>query len=86
MKKGDFQKFLKFACKRSTRIRALKVACVVTPVLTILNHAHDMMALNLGTRFFFQMVLTFCVPYLVSTYSSAMTELKNAEAHGEPIS
>lgn len=67
----------------STVKRALKVALVVTPILTIFNHAQDIIALNLGARFFLQLVLTFSVPYAVCTYSSAMTELKNAEGHEE---
>lgn len=77
------KQFLRFALLRSTVVRALKVAFVVTPILTVLNHAHDIIALNLGLRFFLQVALTFCVPYLVSTYSSAMTEIQNAKAHGE---
>lgn len=83
MTRGDFRHFVGFAISRSTAKRAFKVACIVTPILTVLNHAHEIIALNLGARFFLQVGLTFCVPYTVSTYSSAMTELKNAKAHGE---
>ena len=61
----------------------MKVACIVTPILTLFNHSHEIIALDFSARFFFQVCLTFCVPYTVSTYSSAMTELKNAESHGE---
>lgn len=83
MKRSNFRHFIRFACSGSTARRALKVACIVTPILTVLNHAHEIIALNLGPRFFLQVCLTFCVPYSVSTYSSAMTELKNAKAHDE---
>ncbi len=83
MTQGNFRNFIKFASTMSTVKRALKVAFIVTPILTILNHAQEIIALNMGALFFLQMVLTFSVPYAVCTNSSAMTELKNAETHGE---
>ena len=72
--------FLKFAVMGSTAKRSLKVALVVTPVLTTLNHSHEIMALQFGWRFVLQMAMTFCVPYFVCTYSSAMTEIKKVQA------
>ena len=83
MTQGNFRHFMRFATSGTTVKRAFKVACIITPILTILNHAHEIIALDLGPRFFLQVCLTFCVPYSVSTYSSAMTELKNAKSHGE---
>ena len=71
---------LKYAIAGSTVKRAFKVAIVVGPVLTLINHAPAIVTLNFGSRFVLQTVLTFCVPYLVSTYSSAMTEFANARA------
>lgn len=56
------------------------MALVVGPVLTLINHAHTIIALDFGLRFFLQTALTFCVPYMVSTVSSAMTELAHARA------
>ena len=72
---------LRLAVAGSTVARALKVAMVVGPVLTLINHAHTLVALDFNARFFLQTALTFCVPYLVSTYSSAMTEWANLQAN-----
>lgn len=83
MSEGQIRRFVHYATTMSTAMRAFKVACIVTPILTVFNHFHDIVALNLGGRFFLQVLLTFFVPYLVSTYSSAMTELKNAMNSGE---
>ena len=84
---GDAKLMLKYSVTGSTVSRACKMALVVGPVLTLINHAHTIVALEFGLRFFLQTALTFCVPYLVSTVSSAMTELAHAQAlaRGAPI-
>ncbi len=79
MKESRLKGFLKYAVLGSTVRRAAKVALVVTPILTVFNHAHEIVELNFGYRFFLQTALTFLVPYAVATHSCAMTELKNAE-------
>lgn len=80
MEWSELKYFSKCACMRSTVIRALKVAIVITPILTVVNHSQEIMALDFSPRFILQALLTFCVPYLVSTYSSAMTRLADMKA------
>ena len=60
---------------RSTVIRAVKVACVITPILTVFNHYQEIVDLRLSLSFWVQVLLTFTVPYCVSTYSSAMASM-----------
>lgn len=64
--------FLKYCFQRSTVFRSLKVAAVITPILTVINHFREIAALELGLLFWLQVAMTFVVPYGVSTYSSAM--------------
>ncbi len=64
--------FLKYCFQRSTVVRALKVAAIITPILTVINHFQELASLELGLLFWLQVVLTFAVPFGVSTYSSAM--------------
>ena len=64
--------FLKYCCFRSTVLRALKVAAVITPILTVINHFREIAELEMGPGFWLQVAMTFVVPYGVSTYSSAM--------------
>jgi len=78
MRRDGVTLFLEHSITGSTVRRALKVALVVGPLLTLINQAQNIVALEFGFRFFLPMALTFCVPYMVSTYSSAMTELSNA--------
>lgn len=80
MESSGLKSFLTCACLPGTIIRALKVAFVITPILTVVNHSQEIMALDFSPRFFLQALLTFCVPYLVSTYSSAMTMLADMKA------
>jgi hypothetical protein len=61
---------------RSTVRRAARVASIVTPILTLLNHSAELWALHLDGRFWLQAGLTFFVPYSVSTYSSAMAAIQ----------
>ena len=76
---GRVRLFLRYAAMGGTVKRAFKVACVITPILTVLNHSAEILELRLGLAFWLQMALTFCVPYCVSTYSSAMAAI--AEHH-----
>ncbi len=64
--------FLQAAIRPSVVTRALKVAALITPILTVVNHSSEILALDLGAGFWLQAGLTFIVPYSVSTYSSAM--------------
>ena len=70
--------FLGYSCQRSTVVRAVKVASVITPILTVINHYGEIAAWRMGPGFWGQAGLTFLVPYFVSTYSSAMTTMEKA--------
>ena len=84
--------FLKYCFQRSTVFRALKVAAIITPILTVINHFQELAALELDGLFWFQVGLTFVVPFGVSTFSSAMAALEehrrkyNAPQVGEEAS
>ena len=63
--------FLKYACMPSTINRAVRVALIITPILTVINHFQEIRELRLGGEFWLQVGLTFLVPFCVSTFSSA---------------
>ena len=77
--------FLRCATERQTVLRAFGVALVITPILTLINHWDEIRRLDLGARFFAQVCLTFCVPYLVSTFSSARTEMAHHRQSGRSV-
>ncbi len=62
--------FLQLAWRPEVRVRALKVALVVGTILVLINHINAILAGEVDAGRFFQMVLTYFVPYGVSTYSS----------------
>lgn len=68
--------FWKFAFQRDTVFCAMKVASVITPILTVFNHFQEIVDLRMGLTFWIQVALTFCVPFCVSTYSSAMAGMR----------
>jgi hypothetical protein len=49
---------------------ALKVAAVVGTILCLINHAPAMVSQQFSGGNLLQMMLTYLVPYCVSTYSS----------------
>lgn len=65
------REFLKYALMSSTIRRAVKVALIITPILTVMNHFQEIRELRMGEVFWLQAALTFLVPYCVSTFSSA---------------
>ncbi|MBI3992247.1 MAG: nitrate/nitrite transporter NrtS [Candidatus Lambdaproteobacteria bacterium] len=74
--------FLARSLRRDTVLRATRVALVITPILTVFNHFGEIRALELGPSFWTQVLLTFCVPYCVSTYSSAMAAMAEQRSAG----
>ena len=67
---GD-RRFLYHWFRRETVGRALKVACTVGPILTVINQYDLLLNLEFSAQLGFKIVLTFLVPYSVSSYSSA---------------
>ena len=52
--------------------RALKIAMIVGFILALINHGDALMLGEMTASRWAKLVLTFCVPYCVSTYSSVM--------------
>ena len=64
--------FLKHATDRVCVYRSIKVALVVGTVLGIINHYDAIIYGTLAPTNIFQILLTYLVPYCVSTFGSAM--------------
>jgi hypothetical protein len=65
------RRFLRYWFLPETVSRAVRVAVVVAPVLIAINHADAILRGDLTIRLALKMLLTFLVPYAVSSYSSA---------------
>jgi hypothetical protein len=61
--------FLKIATDRQIVLRALKIALIVGTLLCVINHGDAMAAGTLSSSSIIKMLLTYAVPYCVSTYS-----------------
>ena len=57
--------------RRETVTRAIKVACIVGPTLTLINQYNVLLNMYFSLRLFAKIGLTFLVPYSVSSFSSA---------------
>ena len=62
--------WLELAMRRSVVVRALLCALIVGTILIIINHGPRLICFDVTEQCVFQMLLTYCVPYAVSTYSS----------------
>ena len=70
------RKFWHYWFRRSTVIRAVKIAAVVGPILTMINQYDALLNGNYSPRVIGKIVLTFLVPYCVPSFSSARTEIE----------
>ena len=77
------RRFLHYWFRRDTVARALKVAGIVGPILTLINQYDLILSGELSLRLFFKIFLTFLVPYSVSSFSSARAYMES-EARGTP--
>lgn len=65
---------VKLVTDRKVVTTALKVALVVGTILNIINQGHILMAPDFFREVLWgKLLLTYCVPYLVSSYSSVST-------------
>jgi hypothetical protein len=64
--------FLKYAFQPATVKRSIKVASVVGTVLAAINHYDMFLSGVYSTRRCIQIAVTYCVPFSVSTVSSAL--------------
>lgn len=71
MKQEDID-ILAFATSRSVVRRALRVALFVGVILALLNHGDRILTGTLNSATILKIMLTFLVPYCVSTYSSVL--------------
>ena len=69
--------FFSLAFSRQVVPRAIKVALIVGTILAFINHGDKIVTMSLTTQSIFQIVLTYLVPYSVSTWSA----VKAIEAH-----
>ncbi len=69
------RRFARHAFSRPTVMRALRVAMVVAPVLLLVNHAESVVTEPTSLQTLRKLALNFVVPYVVSTWSSALAAL-----------
>jgi hypothetical protein len=60
--------WLQIAARREVLFRGLKVGLIVGTVLTAINHGDVILAGELQLSSFWKILLTYLVPYCVSTY------------------
>lgn len=64
--------FWDVALSRAVVLRAFRVAVVVGSILACINHGDRLFSLTQDGDTMWRVMLTFCVPYCVSTYSSVL--------------
>lgn len=83
---GRSRRFLHHWFRRETVTRALKVAAVVAPTLTVINHYDVLLNLDFSPRLGAKMLLTFLVPYSVSSFSSARAYMDSETLQASDLS
>ena len=70
------KEFLGIAFSRKIVIRALKISIVIGSLLNVINQHEALFSLKLHELDISKIILTYCVPYIVSTYAGAMAVMK----------
>ena len=76
--------WLREAAERSVVRRALSVTVVVGTILVAINHGDALLRGDLSGGRVFRILLTICVPYCVSTYSSVGARRHQARRGAAP--
>ena len=66
----DKPSFLQLARSSSVVQRAIRIALVVGTLLVAINHGQALLSLQMDLTRWIQVILTYFVPYGVSTYAS----------------
>jgi len=64
--------FWEVATSKSVMLRAARVALVVGTILAFINHGDRLITMTFEFDTIWRVLLTFSVPYCVSTYSSVL--------------
>lgn len=73
--KTNDRSFFSLAVSRVVVSRAIKVAIIFGTILVLINYGEKILNLSLTSKDWFKIVLTYLVPYSVSTWS-AVSALK----------
>ena len=71
------RRWLEIAVRPGIVKRGLQVGLVVGSALTLINNGDALLAGALTAHHAWKIPLTYCVPYLVSTYASVQAALDN---------
>ena len=73
--------FFSLALSPQVVIRAVRVALIVGTILAFINHGNKILTLATTYQDLFKIILTYFVPYCVSTWSS----VRAIEAHANTV-
>lgn len=80
-RKQSDQSYVSVALSRIVVVRAIKVAIFVGTILALINHGEKIMSLSLTYKDWFKIILTYLVPYAVSTWSAVGAIMADTSSH-----
>jgi hypothetical protein len=73
--------YINIALRPDVSRTAIKISLLVGTILALINHGPEIFHFTLSKQDIFQILLTYLVPYGVSTYSSVKLILNAEKAH-----
>lgn len=77
LKFPSMRSWLKIACERPVCLRAAKVSFVVGTLLVAINQGDVLLSGEVTTKSLVKIILTYLVPYVVSTYAAVGATLEH---------
>lgn len=62
--------FLSIAFSRRVVVQAIRIAIIVGTILALINHGEKILGMSLSGRDWFKVIISYLVPYVVSTWSA----------------
>ena len=79
--RSKMSEYITLALRPEVFRTAVKISLVVGTILALINHSPEIFQFSLSRQDIFQILLTYLVPYGVSTYSSVKLILNDEQAH-----
>jgi hypothetical protein len=79
--RNAMSEYINIALRPDVSRTAIKISLLVGTILALINHGPEIVHFTLSKQDIFQILLTYLVPYGVSTYSSVKLILNAKKAH-----
>ena len=84
-KQGDKRSIISYCLERATLLFSIKMALIVGTILALINHGQAMVTGHFTFDQLVPLLITYCVPFIVSMYSQVQGKRERDRLYAEVI-